>query len=327
MKALEFTEALREIVEGLRVELIVNTIQGWMNHQFAANQPPPLQEPVKDAFSDVLMMSRSGYDRLSALPDTGKILEGLGISDFFDAQRIRRLIVNVSSVGNIPQVQGIPDLHAYLEKFKSLQRLAATCTTLLESEKIGAVPPDEGIFQLQLMKYADEDGISVERVAALTKLITELHTSMAIVLEVESELRFKYFDSGSDVLFGMQCTKAVADAISNVLLQWLDKLRFWRYDSHDRKLDSVSKSIDIFNKIHDSVEKGALTENDGAIMKERIFKALDGLTEIGATAPLATNATVNQRQLLTELRNTKLLGAGEEEKANPVATESSHPSS
>jgi hypothetical protein len=188
MQTLEFTRALREIVKELRADEIVTTIQGWFQTQFAPQQPPPLIDQVKDSFSELLLSSRSGYDRLSTQPATGRILVGLGVKDFYDPGRIRQLIHSLSGAGNLAQVRALPEIHAYLEKFRSVSRLATTCGDLLEKEKVGTVEPTEGILQLEVINYADEDGISPKRLGMFVSTISDLHRDAAIVLGSFSSL-------------------------------------------------------------------------------------------------------------------------------------------
>src|SRR5579859_2482803 len=119
MQTLEFTHALTGIVKALRAEEIVTMIQEWFGMQFAPNQPPPLPDQSKDAFSELLLSSRSGFDQLSTRPTTGRILAGLGVKDFYEPGRIRQLIIGVSNSPNYAHVRGLPDVHAYFEKFQS----------------------------------------------------------------------------------------------------------------------------------------------------------------------------------------------------------------
>jgi hypothetical protein len=312
MQTLEFTEALLEIVGKLRVQEIAGTIQNWLAAQYQPNQPPAITDQQKDAFSELLLSSRSGFDELRVRPTTAKILNGLEVKDFYQPNRIRQLIVKLSGIQNVDQAKGLPDVHAYYEKFQSLLRFAATCRDLLEKEKVGVVGPTEGIVQIELINYADEDGISPKRLATFAGTISDLHRDVAIVLGVASDtLTFRYFDSGSDLLTGLKCSKDIADTLNTLLKQVWEKLRFWRFDTFDKRMDSISKGLDIVDKIHESVEKGSVTQEEGNILKVKIFQKVDVLIGIGATVPLGEAATVDQKQLLTEMRNTKLLGSGE----------------
>jgi hypothetical protein len=312
MQTLEFTDALTEIVKGLKAEEIVTTIQGWFGMQFAPNTPPALQDQAKDTFSELLLSSRSGFDQLSTRPTTGKIIAGLGVKDFYEPRRIRQLIIGVSGAGNIAQVQASPDVHAYFEKFRSLIRLAATCRDLLEKEKVGELKPSEGILRVEIISYADEDGIAPKRLATFVETISDLHGDVAIVLGIPSDaLTFRYFDSGSDLLVGVKCGREIAETLNTLLRQVWEKFRFWRYDTFEKRMASISKGLDIVDRIHESVQKGAVTEEEGNILKVKIFQKVDVMIGIGATVPLGESATLDQKQLLTEMRNTKLLGSGE----------------
>jgi hypothetical protein len=311
MQTLEFTDALTEIVKGLRAGDIVNLIQGWFGMQFVPNQPPAFPDQFKDAFSELLMSSRSGFDQLSTRPTTGRILAGLGVKDFYDPPRMRQLIIGVSNAGNYAQVRSLPDVHAYLEKFRSLVRLASTCGELLEKEKVGELKPSEGIVRVELINYADEDGISSKRLATFVETISDLHRDIAMVLGISSDvLTFQYFDSGSDLLVGVKCGKEIAETLNTLLRQAWEKFRFWRYDTFEKRMESISKGLDIVDRIHESVQKGSVTEEEGRILKVKIFQNVDIMIGIGATVPLGESATLDQKQLLTEMRNTKLLGSG-----------------
>lgn len=225
---------------------------------------------------------------------------------------MRQLIIGVSSAGNLSHVRALPDVHAYFEKFRSLIRLATTCRELLEKEKVGELKPSEGIVRIEIIIYADEDGISPKRLATFVETVSELHRDVAIVLGVPSDsLTFKYFDSGSDLLVGVKCGKEIAETLSTLLMQVWGKFRFWRYDTFEKRMASISKGLDIIDRIHESVQKGTVTEEEGTILRVKIFHEVDTLIGIGATVPLGESATLDQKQLLTEMRNTKLLGSGE----------------
>jgi len=121
-------------------------------------------------------------------------------------------------------------------------------------------------------------------------------------------LTFKYFDSGSGFLVAIAAAKTIIDSMNALLSQWWDKMRFWRYDTFDKKMEAISKSLTIVETVHEAVVKGLIPAETGENLKLRILREVNKLTEIGATIPLGDEATIDQRQLLTEMRNTKLLG-------------------
>jgi hypothetical protein len=192
---------------------------------------------------------------------------------------------------------------------------------LLSEEKVGQLNPSEGIVELELIEYADEVGTSPKRLEMFIKSITKLHMVLALLFDLkEDRLIFKYFDSGSGMLVGIKCAVKIATGLSALLSQWWDRIVFHRYETHEKKIEAFAKTLDIVDTIHQKVEKGVITAEVGENWKIRMFREVETLTEIGAIIPLK-EATIDQRQLLTEIRNTKLLGSGDasEESGPPTS--------
>jgi hypothetical protein len=322
MQTLEFTRDLKEIVDRMRVGELLALIGRWLAP--VANQQQPLPDADKTLFSDLMFGSYAGYDALTKREGTRKILESLDAKDFYEPNRLRILVSSVSNLGLLSQIRGQPEVHALYEKLKSLKSLEITCRTILEAEKVGQIDPSKGIFQLELIQYADEEGIVPRRLVVFASSIDGLHADVALVLGLPGDtLTFKYFDSGSGLLVGIQCAKDIAGILNTLLTQWWDKVRFWRYDTFEKKMEAISKGLSVVDTVHQAIEKKTITGEAGEILKVKIFKQVDALIGVGATIPLGEGATVDQRQLLTELRNTKLLGTGEPSAAegeDPTAT-------
>ena len=225
------------------------------------------------------------------------------------------MITNLSNTVQIQQMHGSPPSLALFIKFvellRSFKKMETTCTTLLDQEKIGTIPATDGIVEIELIEYADETGISPPRLRSFLSNIIELHTALTILYGVPTDqLTFKYFDSGSGVLIGIQCAKVIAETINTVLTEWWTKIRFWRFDTFDKRMEAISKGLKTADEIHTAVEKGTIDAETGRNLNVRIFRHVDNLVGIGATVPLPKEATIDQRQLLTEMRNTKLLSDG-----------------
>jgi len=164
----------------------------------------------------------------------------------------------------------------------------------------------------------------------------KLHTNLATIYGLkEDQLRFKYFDSGSDLVIAIQCGATVAAAIGTLLLQWWKGTRFSSYDTFDKKVNAVSKTLTIITDIRASVAKGTINDETGRNLTRRVLVEVERLVGLGATVPLDDAATVDQRELLLAKRDVKLLESGlpdEEEQnedttggATPAGPESSPP--
>ena len=74
--------------------------------------------------------------------------------------------------------------------------MASTSRELLENEKIGQVDASQGILELELIEYTDEEGIAPKRLEVFISCVTRLHADVAIILGIQTgdKFTFKYFD-------------------------------------------------------------------------------------------------------------------------------------
>jgi hypothetical protein len=320
MKALDFVEGLKEIVDGMEVDQLLALAQRWLagatHNPPVPNQLHPGQQPLSDQdknlFSELVFKSHAGYFSLLRTETTRKILEGLNVKDFYEPSLLRVLVANMSPFSQLGQLRQMPELFSFFEKLKSLRAVYTTSKNLLEEEKVGTVDPANGIVELEIIEYADEEGVSAKRMTVFVSTVTELHMSLAIVLGTPTDaLTFKYLDSGSSFIVALQCLKSIAETLNTLLNQWWDKFRFWRFDTFEKRMAAIEEGLTVADTVRQAIEKGTITQEEGTNLKLRILRGVDNLIGIGATVPLKESATVDQRQLLTEMRNTKLLGAGE----------------
>jgi len=308
MKTLEFTGALREIVKKLMIDELLSTLDLWLAPQNNNN----LSDGDKDAFHGLLFDSRSGFNRLMEKEASAKILHGLGVPAFYDPGRLRRLLATVNGVQNLAQVKPSVELNSYREMLRSFRNLVSTCESLLEKEKIGTTEPSQGIFQLELADY-DGKGIEPQRLVLLATTVRELHANLARLFGIESDsLRFTYFDSGSALLLGVQCSKEIAKTISDLLLQWWDKIKFSEFETLDKKMDAVERAAAMAEKMNAAIKAGVVDELTGKNLTHRIFQEVDTLIGIGATPPLEAEVRVDQRALILAKRDVKLLESGQQ---------------
>jgi len=318
MQTLEFTRALKEVVSELKIAELVAILNTWLMSNTSGSNPP-LSEPDKDRFSDLIFSSRSGYDRLSAVEATAKILKGLDAQDFYEPSRLRRLISSLTGINNIAQLRASAEMYAFFEKFRSLQKLTETCTNLLENERIGTIAPTAGIVELELTDY-DGMGIEPERLKVFAVTVRNLHSNLALLFKIEGDqLRFKYFDSGSNMRAGVECAKEIAATIGTLLLQYWDKIMFHKYETFERRIDAASKGLAFIETVREKIDKKVITEEVGKNLTHRVLKEVDNLIGIGATVPL-TEVAVDQRELLLERRNVKLLESGQPNDIGEVGT-------
>jgi len=147
---------------------------------------------------------------------------------------------------------------------------------------------------------------------AILGVVATLHELLSRFLNVsDSRLKVAYVDSGSDLLVGFQCAKAVVDILRGLLSEFWERVKFQPFDDFDRKIDSLSKGLAFVGEVKAQVDNHALSDNDGRILTHRVLAEMTTLVGIGASLPQdEVVETVNHRKLLTEKRGMKLLGKG-----------------
>jgi hypothetical protein len=327
MQTLEFTKALKRIVEGLKIPELTALMAPWINPRTNA---APIGPNEKNQLAALLFESNAGYRRLSEETNTRRILESVGVGQFYEPSRLAAMLNAVTSAQNTQQIynnwQNFAHFYSFSELVQSLARLERAASQLLEKEKIGNVNPSDGILELELVEYSDEVGISPRRLQVFALSVSNLHDHIARVLGIEGDkVTFKYFDSGSGLLVGIECGKAIIQALTGLLKDWWERIVYWRYENFDKKIGALSKSVAFADTVQQAVDKGTITAEVGENMKVRVFREVENLTRIGAIIPISENATIDRRQLLTEVRNTKLLTDGTSAQAEEPVAEPSTP--
>jgi hypothetical protein len=122
-------------------------------------------------------------------------------------------------------------------------------------------------------------------------------------------------DSGSDLIAAIECAKAIAESIKIILTEVLDKILFWKIESTEKKMDAISKSLTLLGELEEAKNKQIINEETASNLKVRILNQVTGLFRAGATLPISERPIeVNQRKLLLEMRDLKLLGDGDQKK-------------
>src|SRR5260370_14979660 len=98
--------------------------------------------------------------------------------------------------------------------------------------------------------------ITPNRLALFISSITKLHTDLARIHGVSGDhVRFTYFDSGSDLVVGIQCAKIVVESLKTLLGEWWDKIKFCSFEKFDKKMEAVSKSLTVMESVQQAVNQ------------------------------------------------------------------------
>jgi hypothetical protein len=313
MQAIKFARALEEISRQLKAQELIGFLRPYMRPE-GANAPVTPED--KTRFNTLLFDSRAGFTELSRNEETRSLLEAFQLVEVYDSGRLSNLIALLAGVPATHNV--IANLETYkiflrlFEPLSSIVNFATVAAKFLVVDKVH--PPTEGdeVLELLILDY-DGTGVLAERVQqSLTSLI-ELHTHLSRILGVtDSVLKITYTDSGTDLVLGLAAAAAVIGALRLLFNEYWEKVKFRQFSEFDRGMQSFDKGLTINRKLHEQVDAKSLTEEEANVLRQRLLSDLGKLIGNGTMIPAdnTVNVMADERKLLTNVRDTKLLGAG-----------------
>src|ERR1700723_2975353 len=305
MQALQYTSTLKEIVKEMKADELIKFLGTAMDR--VANVA--ISQQNKDQFAALLFSSRAGYERLMADSGPSKVLDSLKVGTIYDSARLARLMSTMSTTPHTHQIAHNSDFIEFYALLQSLSNLSKSCSQFLEEEKLEPAKSRDEILELELIDY-DGTGIEPLRLERVIALLIRLHTNFARILDAKADqLKFIYFDSGSNLLIGAQCGKVILDEIRTLFSEWWDKIRHRHFDSFGKKMDAVSKGLSVLGKVKASVDAKVISEEEGNNLRVRVLEEVDQLIGLGVSLPvLDVTKSVDHQKLMTEHRDIKLLG-------------------
>lgn len=313
MQSLKFVRALQNITKELKSKELVEFLEPFVN---PTSTNVAVSQGHKDEFATLLFASRVGFTELSKDSDASKIIASLKIDAVYDPSRLFKLIALLNAVPSTQVVVGNAELFsAFYSFYKSLSSIvdfAAVSSELLEQERVRVPNDGDEILEVSVLDY-DETGVRAERVEATVSGLIALHTHFARILGFkDATLKIAYVDSGSDIILGLATTAVIIRALRTLFNEYWEKVKYQRYAELDRTLESAEKVLSFNAKLQEQVAAKVLDQDAANILQERILSEMAKLIGNGTSLPLETiPELVDQRKLLTDKRDTKLLGAGD----------------
>lgn len=317
LKANNLARSLNTIVKKLEVQSLIDfLVQNFQNSGLN------LSTETRNRFSKLLFDARSAYDELHADPTTSKILESLQINLIFEVGRLGKMIAALGSAQNfgaLMQPAIYPDFANFQYSLQALANTERTCSQFLESERLGQVTDADELLELQLVSF-DETGLTPERLVQFVETVNQLNTNFARVLGIAGgRLRIVYLESGSDDIFGFKSAKEIVLVIKELIFEVWDKVKYSGFERFEKKAEVLGSGLKAMALIDAAVTNNVITPEDGSIIKQHLLNDVQILIGIGATLPTNQEVVeVDQRKLLMDRRNARLLGEGEKDKGEPT---------
>lgn len=180
---------------------------------------------------------------------------------------------------------------------------------------------NEKILLTVILPEDDNEISSPERLIKVLESINLLYDTFAIIQNsANNDLSVAAIDSGSDKSFDFLGAAKLMEAVKELIIGLWDRVVFFREKQLSERLDLITKSLPIIEKINQLQENGSISPEQAEILRRNVGTAANNFISAGAIIPELSNfSTFNPRQLMTP--EPKLLTNAKED------TQKSQPSS
>lgn len=307
MQSIVFVNHLQEIIEKLFVNEIVLTLKPI--NQLA--QQTSIGADEKKKFSEIVFRSRENYAELNKNAEKKQILELLGFNELYEYSKLSEMITAFNNSQHYHAIWQTQAVFSQFQKFSSglwnIVTFANALNKLIIEPKIGSVDKSEYV-ELEIVDYGS-GYIRSDRLILLLTSLERLHEVITRISgEKQSELRIKYFDSGSDIIFAIQSGIKTVEILRWMFLAYWDKIKFMQFNNFNRKMDALKKGFEIMEIISEQERKTILSPDEAKQMQHEIFAEMDKLTGYGVKLKETDDdEKIDQHKLLSDLRDVKLL--------------------
>jgi hypothetical protein len=312
MQTKQFVAALQKIVSELKVETLTSFLAPFLQEGENKTLPPE----TKNRFAALVFGARSGYERALADPFAAPVLKSLNFAQALDVPRLNRMLTLFTNASNSQDIwannQSYRPFMSFITELAQISKLADSVKHFLGEPRNDAEDSEDGTLEFYLIDY-DGHGVELQRIGRFVEAVTALHENFIRMLGLKTDrLRVRYLDTGSDVVIAIQAAKLAIEGMKVFLSEFWSKVRFRSHEQFSKNLDAIGQSLDVMKKVQESVDAKIIDQETGENIKKRILLEADRLIGIGAAVtPIDAIEVVNERQLLIEQRDLKLLGPGE----------------
>lgn len=266
-----------------------------------ANTGPEKIEPaaVMEAYQKYIKY----YDKFGETEK--KILDVFGMNGF-ESTSVWARIISGKMNDNIdlirPFVRGGRYIEDYLIKIVELLKQdnleyshnkfdSTTVNTNIESKEIITV----------ILPEASNTASHPERLIKILQSIDQFYKSMAIILENDQyDLSVVAIDSGSDKSFDFLGAAKVVSAVKELIIELWDRVVFYKEKKLHERIELISQSLPIIEKIKAMEESGALGKEQGELLRRDILSGTKNFLNAGAILPeFSYHANYEPRKLMT----------------------------
>jgi len=249
------------------------------------------------AYTDFLL-SAGRYNN-----DDLEVLSKLGLDHLLDTQFWGEILD--AKEGNVPRTSFFA-LRFAVETFPRFIELIETKAVQLKREA-NEVSDENAVLTL-ILPESNEHFSSPQRLVLALQSIEEIYGAVALLHNhSESDLRLIGCDSGSDKSFDFLGAAALVREVREIIFQTWDRISMHRHLQLEARMNAVSSSLPVLEKIQELKEKEAITPESAEIMKRQILSGVSKFLKCGAYSEDIQKNWVSDAKTLAEPERTLLL--------------------
>jgi hypothetical protein len=306
MQTRTFAHHLNALIEGVNAAALNEILAKYIG----SDQNVGIPDEDKRRFAATIFGIQAYLARIDSVEES--LAKALGLTSLFDPAHLAALLTTFQ---NSPNSGTLRNQHLFLNLFHatgSLLRTNAIVQRELVQPKERVHTAEDSILSLEIVDY-DNDGVTLHRLAAICDALVALYAAVDQYLGRRTSPRVAYADSGSNITLGLEGAKDTIDAIGDLFGRAWNALRFRKHDEFERTLESALKGINFLASLKGQQASGAIDAETAAKLEVAVKKQMGELVGAGVMIEETDNtAHYDRRELLTAVRDQKLIGPGRE---------------
>lgn len=306
MQKLDFVKNLDTIVNRFQSDLIVEKFrEGFKNPSANYNY---------EQLNPLLFLSKSQYDQIHRETEYNNILKSLNAESIYSVDNLARL-TTFFKYGNGLNIISNVNAVSFYNFHQTLITTLKLSKELLLSDILNKGLEDsllDGIIVFQVV--IEGEGLETEK---YIRILSALHELINIINETiraeEEKSEIILLDSGSDTNIGIKTGVETANSILSLFKEVWGYFTAYRFQRAKLKDETLLNSLSIRAEILKKVSEGVITEEEAKqyihIIKTRTNELIG--MHVLPKQIVIDGAVVENKKLLSEIEDTKLITSGE----------------
>lgn len=165
---------------------------------------------------------------------------------------------------------------------------------------IKTAKPNDKVLLTVILPEQDNEISSPERLIKVLDSISQLYNAFSVIENLsDSDLSVAAIDSGSDKSFDFLGAAKLMEAVKELIIGLWDRVVFFREKKLSERLELISKSLPIIEKINEMQANGSVSPEQAEILRRNITNAANNFIVAGAIIPELSNyTTFSPRKLM-----------------------------